>query len=91
MVCMLWKAHQFTHNATLKLAQTSPLYDPSSAIVGTADQVEAQLRRFSDLGVQYFILRFADFPKTDMAERFAREVAPRFEVHKKAFAAGYLL
>lgn len=67
-----------TQSAALEVAQASPLYDPETSIVGTVDQVATQLRRFSDLGVQYFIFRFADFPKTDMAELFVREVVPRF-------------
>jgi alkanesulfonate monooxygenase SsuD/methylene tetrahydromethanopterin reductase-like flavin-dependent oxidoreductase (luciferase family) len=66
------------HADALKTAQSSPLYDPKTAIVGTPDQVETQLRRFTDLGVEHFIFRFADFPKTSMAEQFAMEVAVRF-------------
>jgi alkanesulfonate monooxygenase SsuD/methylene tetrahydromethanopterin reductase-like flavin-dependent oxidoreductase (luciferase family) len=67
-----------THEEALLVAQTSPLYDPKTAIVGTPDEVEVQLGRFTDLGVEHFMFRFADFPKTDMAELFAKEVTPRF-------------
>jgi alkanesulfonate monooxygenase SsuD/methylene tetrahydromethanopterin reductase-like flavin-dependent oxidoreductase (luciferase family) len=67
-----------THEAALEIAQTSPLYDPKTAIVGTPNEVEAQLKRFTDLSVEHFMFRFADFPKTTMAELFADEVAPRF-------------
>ena len=67
-----------THEAALKVAQSSPLYDPKTAIVGTPAEVETQLRRFTDLDVKHFMFRFADFPKTDMAEKFAKEVTPRF-------------
>jgi alkanesulfonate monooxygenase SsuD/methylene tetrahydromethanopterin reductase-like flavin-dependent oxidoreductase (luciferase family) len=67
-----------THAAALEIAQSSPLYDPNTTIVGTPDQVESQLRHFTDLGVTHFIFRFADFPRTDTAEIFAKEIAPRF-------------
>jgi len=67
-----------THKAALEIAQSSPLYDPQTSIVGTPDEVEQQLRRFTDLDVQHFIFRFADFPRADMAKMFAKKVAPRF-------------
>lgn len=60
------------------ITKSYPLCDPNTAIAGTPDQVEEQLRKFTDLGVEHFILRFADFPDTESAERFARDVAPRF-------------
>lgn len=68
-----------THAAALEIAQSSPLFDPDTSIVGTPDEVEAQLRRFTDLGVEHFMFRFADFPNTDMAKMFAKEVTPRFQ------------
>jgi alkanesulfonate monooxygenase SsuD/methylene tetrahydromethanopterin reductase-like flavin-dependent oxidoreductase (luciferase family) len=67
-----------THTTALEVAQTSPLYDAQTAILGTPDEVEQQLCRFTDLGVEHFMFRFADFPQTNMAKFFAREVAPRF-------------
>jgi alkanesulfonate monooxygenase SsuD/methylene tetrahydromethanopterin reductase-like flavin-dependent oxidoreductase (luciferase family) len=67
-----------THDAALRMAQASPFYSPEGAIVGTPDEVEAQLRTFTDMGVQHFILRFADFPHTDSARMFVSEVLPRF-------------
>lgn len=67
-----------TEEAALQIAQTSPLYNPETAIVGTPDQVEILLRRFTQMGVEHFILRFADFPDTHGAEAFAQEVLPRF-------------
>ncbi len=67
-----------SHNKAEQIAQSSPLYNPIESIVGTPDEVAAQLQRFIDLGVQHFILRFADFPITDGARLFADEVIPRF-------------
>lgn len=63
---------------TATITKCYPLCDPNTAIVGTPDQVEEQLRAFTDMGVEHFILRFADFPDTESAKRFARDVAPRF-------------
>jgi alkanesulfonate monooxygenase SsuD/methylene tetrahydromethanopterin reductase-like flavin-dependent oxidoreductase (luciferase family) len=62
-----------------RLAEAAPLYGraPQDAVVGTPDQVAARLQAFVDAGVRDFILRFADFPRTDGALRFAREIAPR--------------
>jgi alkanesulfonate monooxygenase SsuD/methylene tetrahydromethanopterin reductase-like flavin-dependent oxidoreductase (luciferase family) len=69
-----------SRTVALDTAQSSPLYDPDTAIVGTPDEVEDQLRRFTDLGVQHFMFRFADFPNPTSAELFAREVMPRFQL-----------
>ncbi len=67
-----------SREAALRIAQASPFYDPSSALVGTPDEVAAQLRRFTEAGVEHFILRFADYPRTDGARLFMQEVLPRF-------------
>jgi alkanesulfonate monooxygenase SsuD/methylene tetrahydromethanopterin reductase-like flavin-dependent oxidoreductase (luciferase family) len=61
-----------------RMAQASPFYDQTEAIVGTPDEVAAQLRRFTALGVEHFMLRFADFPSLGGARLFAKEVIPRF-------------
>ena len=62
-----------------RLAEAAPLYQRGSqgAVVGTPEGVAARLQAFVDAGVRDFILRFADFPRTEGALRFAREVAPR--------------
>ena len=67
-----------THDAALRMAQASPFYNPDDALLGTPDEVAAQLKRFTDLGAQHFILRFADFPRNDSASLFVKEVLPRF-------------
>jgi len=61
-----------------RIAARSPFAD-ESAIVGTPEQVAGQLRRFTALGVEHFILRFADFPDPGGAELFASRVIPQFE------------
>jgi alkanesulfonate monooxygenase SsuD/methylene tetrahydromethanopterin reductase-like flavin-dependent oxidoreductase (luciferase family) len=64
--------------AAHQLAEGHPFYDPDAALVGTPEEVTAQLRRLVDLGVEHFILRFADFPGTAGVELFGREVIPQF-------------
>jgi alkanesulfonate monooxygenase SsuD/methylene tetrahydromethanopterin reductase-like flavin-dependent oxidoreductase (luciferase family) len=64
------------------LAETSPLYahGRAGALIGSPEQVTAQLQAFIAAGVRDFILRFADFPRLDGVQRFAREIAPRLRV-----------
>jgi alkanesulfonate monooxygenase SsuD/methylene tetrahydromethanopterin reductase-like flavin-dependent oxidoreductase (luciferase family) len=47
-------------------------------IAGTPDVVAAQIQQYIDLGFTHFIFRFVDFPKTNSAEMFMKEVMPRF-------------
>lgn len=66
-----------TESEAQRLAQASPFNDPT-AIVGTPDQVAEQLRGFTKLGVEYFTMRFADFPDTAGIVLFAETVIPQF-------------
>ncbi|MFN8484641.1 MAG: LLM class flavin-dependent oxidoreductase [Anaerolineae bacterium] len=61
-----------------RMADATPFCQPDGSVVGTPDEVAAHLRRFTDLGVTHFMLRFADFPRTDAVRLFAREVIPQF-------------
>jgi alkanesulfonate monooxygenase SsuD/methylene tetrahydromethanopterin reductase-like flavin-dependent oxidoreductase (luciferase family) len=65
--------------AAEQMAQASPYYRPGESVVGTPDEVRAHLQRYVDMGVRHFILRFADFPKTEGADLFARAVIPAFQ------------
>jgi len=47
-------------------------------IIGDPNTVMKKILEYADLGVEHFILRFLDFPKTDGAELFAKEVIERF-------------
>jgi alkanesulfonate monooxygenase SsuD/methylene tetrahydromethanopterin reductase-like flavin-dependent oxidoreductase (luciferase family) len=60
-----------------RIAKASP-FSGGQGIVGTPDQVTAQLRAFTDLGVTHFILRFADFPHPAGIDLFAQTVIPQF-------------
>jgi alkanesulfonate monooxygenase SsuD/methylene tetrahydromethanopterin reductase-like flavin-dependent oxidoreductase (luciferase family) len=68
-----------TQDEALRIAQSSSFYDPETSIVGTPDQVAQQLKAFADLGVTVFMLRFADFPRTEMVTLFGKTVMPRFK------------
>ena len=46
-------------------------------ISGSADQVAAELRQFQAAGAECVMIRFVDFPRTTMAERFLNEVIPQ--------------
>ena len=67
-----------THQKAQALADASPFGRDEGAIIGTPDEVSAQLERYTRLGVTHFVLRFADFPDTAAASLFAKEVIHRF-------------
>ena len=48
--------------------------DTEFALVGTPEQVEAQLQPFLSLGITEIVLEFVDFPQTDGLELFAETV-----------------
>ncbi len=59
----------------MKEASYFSKYEP---MVGTPNELGDQIRAYADLGFSHFILRFADYPKTDGARLFINEVMPRF-------------
>jgi alkanesulfonate monooxygenase SsuD/methylene tetrahydromethanopterin reductase-like flavin-dependent oxidoreductase (luciferase family) len=61
-----------------QLAEESPFYRPDTSLVGTPEQVAAQLRAYEEVGVQVVSMRFADFPDTYGIELFAESVIPQF-------------
>lgn len=60
-----------------------------SAIVGDPDQVVAQLRRYTDMGMRAFIL--SGYPHRDECELFAQYVLPRLKTCKLAEAQGRIV
>ena len=58
-----------------RIAASSP-FGGNDLLVGTPEQVAEGLRSFTALGVDYFMLRFCDFPEPESALRFAEEVMP---------------
>jgi alkanesulfonate monooxygenase SsuD/methylene tetrahydromethanopterin reductase-like flavin-dependent oxidoreductase (luciferase family) len=71
-----------TEAAAQRIVDASPY--KANPVAGTPNQVAAQLQRYVDMGVTYFILRTVDFPRTEGVELFAREVAPRLHAYAAA-------
>lgn len=67
-----------THAEAQKIAEASPFYSKDASLVGTPDEVAGQVRRFVNMGASHFMFRFADFPSTQGAELFQKEVIPQF-------------
>jgi alkanesulfonate monooxygenase SsuD/methylene tetrahydromethanopterin reductase-like flavin-dependent oxidoreductase (luciferase family) len=66
-----------TEEQARQMAQASP-FGGAGGISGTPEQVIEQVAAFEQLGARHIILRFTDFPRTEGAELFIREVLPRF-------------
>jgi len=71
-----------TQDEALRIASNNPFvteeprFDAMRAtIIGTPEQVLQRLAEFVDLGVEYFIFRFLDFPNMKGIELFAEKVA----------------
>lgn len=64
------------HHTAQALAINFLTYEPGISIVGNPEDVVRQLKVFVNLGVEHFILRFADFPSSQGALLFAQEVIP---------------
>jgi alkanesulfonate monooxygenase SsuD/methylene tetrahydromethanopterin reductase-like flavin-dependent oxidoreductase (luciferase family) len=56
-----------------------PRYLTDSWLIGTPDEVKAQLQTFIDIGATHFMFWFADAPKTDGMQLFMDQVAPAFK------------
>ncbi len=67
-----------THAEAVALAEASPFHSKDNPMVGTPDEIVAQVRKFTALGVSHFMFRFADFPNTRALELFRKEVIPQF-------------
>jgi alkanesulfonate monooxygenase SsuD/methylene tetrahydromethanopterin reductase-like flavin-dependent oxidoreductase (luciferase family) len=67
-----------TQDEALRIARNNRFAASETTIVGTPEQISQRLAEFADLGVEYFILRFLDFPSLNGIEQFAKRVAGRF-------------
>ena len=61
-----------------QIAERNPFNSNFEADICTPDRIAERLQQYVDLGVEYFIIRFADFPNTAGIELFADQVIPRF-------------
>ena len=66
-----------THGQAESLKQAS-FFSQYQPMVGTPNELVDQIQSYADLGFIHFVLRFADYPKTDGVELFIKEVLPRF-------------
>ena len=71
-----------TQNEALRIAANNPFVAKETGfdvmrvnIIGTPEQVSQRLMEFVDLGVEYFIFRFLDFPNMKGIELFTEKVA----------------
>ena len=62
-----------------RMTEASFFKTSEQRLIGTPDEVAAQLQPLVDLGVTHFILRFVDFPRTEGVRLFMDEVIPRFK------------
>jgi alkanesulfonate monooxygenase SsuD/methylene tetrahydromethanopterin reductase-like flavin-dependent oxidoreductase (luciferase family) len=69
-----------TEDKAVQIAKGSPFTASSyeTTITGTPEQVKQKLKEFADIGVEYFILRFLDFPSLAGIGQFAK-VAKEFK------------
>jgi len=68
-----------TQEQAERLAAASPFYTgPHASLVGTPEQVIAQIEAWAALGVRHMQVRFADFPRTDGIRLFMDAVMPHF-------------
>jgi alkanesulfonate monooxygenase SsuD/methylene tetrahydromethanopterin reductase-like flavin-dependent oxidoreductase (luciferase family) len=66
-----------TSEGATRIANSNPFPASETTITGNPEQVSRRLREYADLGVEYFILRFLDFPSVKGAKLFAENVAPQ--------------
>jgi len=64
-----------TEDEALRLAKNNPFGASEATIIGNPEQVSQRLAEFVDLGVEYFIFRFLDYPSATGIEMFTEKVA----------------
>lgn len=76
-----------TRDEADRIAAQSPFVGmgvQANYVKGAPDELIDEFLEYTELGVQYFILRFADFPKSDGAKLFAEEVIPALSSEKRS-------
>ena len=67
-----------THAEAERITNTS-FFRHYTQMIGSPDEIAAQIQPLVDLGVSHFIFRFIDFPSTEGVQLFMKEVMPRFK------------
>jgi alkanesulfonate monooxygenase SsuD/methylene tetrahydromethanopterin reductase-like flavin-dependent oxidoreductase (luciferase family) len=67
-----------THEAGEAMKEAS-FFAPYRPMAGTPDEVAHEIECYAQLGFSKFILRFADYPRTDGVNLFIKEVLPRYQ------------
>ncbi len=66
-----------THAEAERVTSAS-FFRHGTQMIGTPDEVAAQIQALVDLGVTHFIFRFVDFPRLDGVKLFMEQVMPRW-------------
>jgi len=69
-----------TEEKAQEIAKRSPFKakENEAYFIGTSERVKDQIKAFTDIGVEHFILRFLDFPRLEGTKLFAKKVIPHF-------------
>jgi len=69
-----------TEEEAQEIAKRSPFKakENEAYFIGTPERVKDQIKAFTDIGVEHFILRFLDFPCLEGAKLFTKKVVPQF-------------
>jgi len=68
-----------TQDEAARIAKSSSFATSETTMTGTPEQVKRRLAEFVDVGVEYFILRFLDFPSLTGTKLFAEVVAKEYK------------
>lgn len=79
--CVIRETEEAVEELLEKMPRFRPenLGDGENHLVGTPDDVIADIERYVDLGIEEVVVEFVDFPRTDGAEIFAEQVMPAFD------------
>lgn len=74
-----------TEEEVEELLEAVPRFRPENMgeddnhLVGTPEDIIADIKRYVDLGIEEVVVEFVDFPRQEGADMFAEEVIPAFE------------
>lgn len=79
--CIIAPTEAETHQLLEQVPRFKPdqIADDEFALVGTPEEIRAQLDEFVALGIEEIVLEFVDFPRTTGMTLFTEEVLPEFD------------